>query len=96
MTEENLLRINDKIEELEMQVGPLKKQAETATQYLRLRDELKVQEVSAWMATLDKLHEQSELVNAEYEQTKKSLEQAKDELQALYASSGSISERMPR
>ena len=90
-TEENLLRINDKIEELEMQVGPLKKQAETAKQYLRLRDELKVQEVSAWMATLDKLHEQSELVNAEYEQTKKSLEQAKDELQALYASSGSIS-----
>ena len=95
-TEENLLRINDKIEELEMQVGPLKKQAETAKQYLRLRDELKVQEVSAWMATLDKLHEQSELVNAEYEQTKKSLEQAKDELQALYASSGSISERMHR
>ena len=93
-TEENLLRINDKIEELEMQVGPLKKQAETAKQYLRLRDELKVQEVSAWMATLDKLHEQSEIVNTEYEQTKKSLEQAKDELQALYASSGSISERM--
>ena len=56
-----------------MQVGPLKKQAETAKQYLRLRDELKVQEVSAWMATLDKLHEQSELVSAEYEQTKKSL-----------------------
>ena len=95
-TEENLLRINDKIEELEMQVGPLKKQAETAKQYLRLRDELKVQEVSAWMATLDKLHEQSELVNTEYEQTKKSLEQAKDELQALYASSGSISERTHR
>ena len=95
-TEENLLRINDKIEELEMQVGPLKKQAETAKQYLKLRDELKVQEVSAWMATLDKLHEQSEIVNTEYEQTKKSLEQAKDELQALYASSGSISERMHR
>ena len=95
-TEENLLRINDKIEELEMQVGPLKKQAETAKQYLRLRDELKVQEVSAWMATLDKLHEQSELVSAEYEQTKKSLEQAKNELQALYASSGSISECMHR
>ena len=33
-TEENLLRVNDKIEELEMQVGPLKKQAETAKKYL--------------------------------------------------------------
>ena len=29
-TEENLLRVNDKIEELEIQVVPLKKQAETA------------------------------------------------------------------
>ena len=29
-TEENLLRVNDKIDELEMQVGPLEQQAETA------------------------------------------------------------------
>ena len=48
-TEENLLRINDKIEELEMQVGPLKKQAETAKRYLVLRDELRVKEISVWM-----------------------------------------------
>ena len=38
-TEENLLRVNDKIDELEMQVGPLEKQAETAKKYLLLRDE---------------------------------------------------------
>ena len=55
-TEENLLRINDKIEELEMQVGPLKEQSETARRYLVLRDELKGREVSVWMATLEKLH----------------------------------------
>ena len=48
-TEENLLRVNDKIEELEIQVGPLKKQAETAKKYLKLRDELRVQEISVWM-----------------------------------------------
>ena len=47
-TEENLVRINDKIEELELQVGPLKKQAEVAKQYLKLRDELRVQEISLW------------------------------------------------
>ena len=50
------MRINDKIEELEMQVGPLKKQAEVAKQYLLLRDELRVQEISLWMASLDKLY----------------------------------------
>ena len=93
-TEENLLRINDKIEELELQVEPLRKQAETAKRYLVLRDELRTQEISVWMATLEKLHAQSESVKQEYEQTALSLEQARAELEALYASSGSISERM--
>ena len=93
-TEENLLRINDKIEELEMQVGPLKEQSETARRYLVLRDELKGREVSVWMATLEKLHAQSESVNLEYEQVTKNLENARASLEALYASSGSITERM--
>ena len=95
-TEENLLRIRDKIEELEMQVGPLKSQAETAKRYLVLRDELRVMEISAWMTTLDKLHAQADSINREYEQSRALLEQAKSELEALYASSGSITERMHR
>ena len=93
-TEENLVRINDKIEELEMQVGPLKKQAETAKRYLVLRDELRVKEISVWMETLDKLHAQAEAIALEYSQTTGALEKAREELKALYASSGSISERM--
>ena len=40
-TEENLVRINDKIAELELQVGPLRSQAEKAKKYLILRDELR-------------------------------------------------------
>ena len=93
-TEENLVRINDKIEELEMQVGPLKKQAETAKRYLVLRDELRIREISVWMENLDKLRSQAEAIALEYRQITDSLEKARDELQALYASSGSISERM--
>ena len=93
-TEDNLLRINDKIEELEMQVGPLKEQSEIAKRYLVLRDELKGREVSVWMATLEKLHAQAESVNLEYEQVTKNLENARASLEALYASSGSITERM--
>ena len=93
-TEENLLRINDKIEELEIQVEPLRKQSEIAKRYLKLRDELRVQEISAWMETLDKLRESSAAVSAEFEQIKEELEKAKYELDALYASSESISERM--
>ena len=95
-TEDNLLRINDKIEELEMQVGPLKKQSETAKRYLKLRDELRIQEISVWMCSLDKLREQSDAVKTEYDQLKNELEQARHELEALYASSDSIAERMHR
>ena len=93
-TEENLLRINDKIDELELQVGPLKEQSEVAKRYLVLREELKLCEVSVWMTTLDRLHAQSESVNLEYEQVRKNLESARASLEALYASSGSITERM--
>ena len=79
-----------------MQVGPLKTQAETAKRYLVLRDELRVMEISAWMATLDKLRSQAEAVRLEYDQAKANLEQAKSELEALYSSSGNLTERMHR
>ena len=93
-TDENLVRINDKIEELELQVGPLKDQSEKAKKFLVLRDELRIREISAWMETLDQLHRRADAVNAEYEETKTLLEKAKADLEALYASSGSLSERM--
>ncbi len=95
-TEENLLRLSDKIEELELQVGPLKKQSEVAKQYLALRDELRVQEVSLWMSSLEKLREQNESVQLAYEQAGAELEKARAELEALYASSEGIGERMHR
>lgn len=44
-TESNLVRINDIISELERQIGPLTKQAETAKQYLALKYELRDIEV---------------------------------------------------
>ena len=93
-TEENLLRINDKIEELELQVGPLKEQSEKAKKYLVLRDDLRIREISAWMQTLDRLHEKAAEINAEYEQASAALEKAKAELEALYAATGSLAERM--
>ena len=93
-TEENLLRINDKIDELELQIEPLRRQSETAKKYLVLRDELRVREISVWMATLDKLHAQAQVINADYETAKSELDEAHRSLEALYASAGSISERM--
>ena len=93
-TEENLLRVGDKIEELELQVGPLRKQSEVAKRWLTLRDELREKEISVWLATLDKLRAQSETVRQEYEQLSSELESRKAELEAVYVSGDSLSERM--
>ena len=95
-TEENLLRINDKIEELELQVGPLKEQAETAKQYLRIRDELRTREVSAWLETLDRLRSQADSIRSEYEQHCQQLNETKQALNSVYVSGDSITERMHR
>ena len=92
--EENLLRINDKIDELELQVEPLKRQSETAKKYLVLRDELRLREISVWMATLEKLRSQAEAISRDYENAVRDLDNANRSLEALYASSGNISERM--
>lgn len=93
-TDENLLRMCDKIDELEYQVGPLREQAETAKRYLQLRDELREEEVSLWMQTLDKLHDQAETVNREYEAARSGLEAAKKDLEALYARSEDLARIM--
>ncbi len=93
-TEENLLRVNDKIDELEMQVGPLEKQAETAKRFLVLRDEQRTLEISAWMESLDRLHAQSETVIAEHEKAKSDLNIAQAELEDLYRAGEEFSQMM--
>ena len=93
-TDENLLRIKDKIDELEMQVGPLKKQAETAKKYLALRDELRVSEVSVWLENLDRLKVQSEAAVGDYNASKQELDAAHAALNALYADSEKYTEKM--
>ena len=65
-TEENLVRINDKIAELELQVGPLRSQAEKAKKYLILRDELRTLEISVWLENLDKIKTDSIKLNTDY------------------------------
>ena len=93
-TAENLLRIKDKIEELELQVGPLKEQSETAKKYLLLRDDLRIKEISAWMETLDRIHTQSAAVLQEYETLSHQLSEKKEELAAVYVSGESLTDRM--
>ncbi len=93
-TDETLTRVGDKIDELELQLGPLRKQAEVAEKYLGLRDELRVAEVSAWMETLDKLASQTESVKESCEKAKAELEKTRRALSENYERSESIAEKM--
>ncbi len=93
-TDENLVRINDKIDELEMQVVPLKKQAETAKKFLVLRDEQRELEINVWMENLDKLHEQSERAAKDFEEATAELARANRELEELYAINENYSSKM--
>ena len=93
-TDENLLRINDKIDELELQVTPLKKQAEDAKKYLKLRDELKQAEVSAWMETLDRIHEQAKTTESDFASAESARDTAKAEMEKFYADAENFSVKM--
>ena len=84
-TEDNLLRIGDKVSELELQLEPLKVQSEKARKYLELKDELKGVEVTVWLETLDKLSAAAKKAEEDYASASFVLQQANDDLDKLYA-----------
>jgi chromosome segregation protein len=92
-TEENLIRINDKISELSMQVEPLREQAETARKYLLLRDELRGLEISVWMDNLDSLQEQNKKTEADYRGALEQKESVSREIDEYYEYAQAQSDR---
>ena len=83
-TEENLVRINDKIAELELQVEPLHKQAETAKRYLILHDELRVLEISVWLEQLQNIRTAKLKLEADAELAGEECRRAQAALDASY------------
>ena len=90
-TEDNLLRIGDKVSELELQLEPLKNQSEKARKYLELKDELMGVEVAVWLDTLQKLSAAAKKAEEDYTSAAFVLQQAKDDLDRLYAQSEHLS-----
>ena len=90
-TEDNLLRIGDKISELELQVEPLRQQAEKARKFLELRDELKGLEVAVWLEKLETLAAAAKKAEADYNSAAFILEQQHAELTKLYQLSDQLS-----
>ncbi len=93
-TEENLVRINDKIGELELQVEPLRAQAEKTKKYNVLRDELKGLEISVWLDQLERLRAAGVKLKADLEGAVRQRDEAREAVERLYAESGALAEQM--
>ena len=93
-TEENLVRINDKIDELELQVEPLRLQSEKAKKFLILRDELRGLEISVWLEQLEQLRASSIKLLSDYDNAVREKEEAREQVEALYAAAESFSAQM--
>lgn len=93
-SEESLVRINDKIAELEYQVEPLRVQSETAKRYLMLRDQLRGLEISLWMDTLDSINVRQKKLTEDVESGKTELEKAQNALEAAYADMDKYSQKL--
>ena len=93
-TEDNLLRIGDKVSELELQLEPLKQQSEKAKKYLELKDELRGVEVTVWLETLDRLSAAAKKAEEDYASASFVLQQAHEDLEKLYALSEQYGEQL--
>ena len=98
-TNDNILRVEDIILELESQLGPLKLQSEKAKKYLAYRDELKVLEVNVWLDTIEKhrsslreLNENFQNCKGELDSAKADLEKTDSRIEALMAESKRLQE----
>ena len=79
----NLIRISDILSELERQVGPLKKQAESAREYLKLRDEQKLYDLNLFVRENDELMSELKALRSSEEITEAALADAKGSLEEL-------------
>ncbi len=93
-TDDNLVRINDKIDELELQVEPLRAQAEKTKKYNILRDELKGLEISVWLEQLEGIRASSVKLRSDLDAAVRQRDEAHNEVERLFAESTSLADQM--
>ncbi|MEG1239850.1 MAG: chromosome segregation protein SMC [Oscillospiraceae bacterium] len=93
-TEDNLVRINDKIDELELQVEPLRNQSEKAKKFLILRDELRGLEISVWLEQLEKIRATGIKALTDYETAVSHKESVQKIVEELYAAAEGYAAQM--
>ncbi len=92
--EDNLVRVRDIITELETQIEPLAKQAEKAKSFLIFRDELRTLEVTVWLDSLEKLKDNLQKAQVDFDNAERMLSARKSELSELHERSEQLGEQM--
>ncbi len=98
---QNMVRVEDILAELEKQVGPLKKQSETAREYLRLRDELKIYDVNLFLnetealqAQLKELADKEEIVSADLAESRAESDRLRSTYEELDQAAAALAARI--
>ncbi len=93
-TDENLVRITDKIDELELQVEPLRQQSEKARKFLVLRDEMRGLEISLWLEQLERIRAGAIKLQNDYESAVRQKGEAQEEVERLYTAAEELAAQM--
>lgn len=93
---ENLVRVNDILAELEKQVEPLKEQSEKAREYLKLKENLKVHDVNAFLLEHEKIKTQLSDLNSKLDIVMVDLNQSNEDYEATKAEYEDIEEQLKR
>ncbi|MBR4295668.1 MAG: chromosome segregation protein SMC [Clostridia bacterium] len=91
-TEDNMLRINDILSELEGRVEPLAKEAEKAKKYLELYDTKKRADVQLWLYDTEKIRVDLSAAESAFKMSELELESVADSLTALEAQNDKLFE----
>lgn len=85
LTEQNLVRINDIINELESQLEPLREQSEAAKKYLTLRESLKDLEINVYLNNIDRLKEKIKEYETQFKDIRDNIEAEERRLRNITA-----------
>ena len=92
-TEENLLRLQDIVSELESRLPSLENQSNKAKKFLVMYDEKKSLEISLWISELEKIHQNAKNLEDKFNIAKGNLEDVTVEINNLESEINSVFER---
>lgn len=94
--QQNLIRVNDILSELEKQVGPLEKQSEIAREYLKKKDELKTYDINMFLLEAERLKDEIREIDNKLAVTKEELETASASYNDMKAEYEAVEEQVDK